>query len=269
MAVGNNQVPPGIKKIFEEQESVFYTNATTQRRNAVPSTSEIPIQNKNLWLEIPDVICVFIDMKGSTRLSISTDPKSTASCYQLFTETTIRILYELDTPYIDVKGDGVFGIFNDKDSYKALVSAVSMKTFCEKTFIPLVEKKTGKKLGVHIGIDRKSVLVRKFGLKAVGRSDRQNEVWTGKPVNMAVKLSSLSKDNEIVVSERFYEKLKDDRALYSCGCNDGKPSGTKALLWSSLDVTQYQMFDFSKAYVLKSRWCEIHGAESMNGLLDL
>src|SRR5690606_7789353 len=109
--------------------------------------------------------------------------------------------------------------------YTALAATVSVKTFVKNEFTPKVEDKTGLEIGGHFGMDQRTVLVRKMGLKFVeGRTDRQNEVWAGKPVNMAAKLASRSTDNKLWVSDRFYDGLKDEKATMSCGCNseDGR-----------------------------------------------
>ena len=47
-------------------------------------------------------------------------------------------------------------------------------------------------------------LVRRLGL----RGTKQNEVWAGKPVNMASKLSSLAGPNEVVASARVFRSLR-------------------------------------------------------------
>jgi hypothetical protein len=82
---------------------------------------------------------------------------------------------------------------------------------------------------------------------------------------MAAKLASLTKHNELLVSERFFKRLKADFALKSCGC----PSGTKSVLWTEIDLQDDSRFDFSKAYRLGSNWCAKHGREYCNALLQL
>src|SRR5437588_697847 len=125
-------------------------------------------------------------------------------------------------------------------------------------------------IGSHMGIDQKTVLVKKVGLKMVGeRTDRQNEVWAGKPVNMAAKLASIADDNEMLVSDRFFRSLKkDDRIHLSCGCIKGVPGGPKTELWTARDVTDPR-FDFKAAYCLKTIWCQRHGREFCEGILTL
>ena len=73
-------------------------------------------------------------------------------------------------------------------------------TFVAKEFAPRVKEATdGEVINGHYGIDCRTVLVRKMGLKIVdGRTDRQNEVWVGKRVNMAAESTKTSSCKRLV-----------------------------------------------------------------------
>jgi class 3 adenylate cyclase len=257
---------PSIEKIIETELGYFQQPVSITNHNQIPDTKIIPIQNSTTWLKIPDVICCFVDMEGSTKLSAGSHDKTTAKSYRLFTETAIRIFHQFGASYIDVKGDGVFGLFNKNQPYTALAATISFKTFVYEHFTPKVERLTGQNIGGHFGIDQKTVLVRKLGLKFHdNRTDRQNEVWAGKPINMAAKLASLSTGNRLWVSDRFFNNLKNERAIYSCGC----PNGVKSELWDKEDVSHDSKFDFDVAYSLGSNWCEKHGKSFCANLLML
>lgn len=253
------------REVIASEVKIFERGATVQLETEVPDTDAIPIQDPQQWLKVPDVICVFVDMKDSTRLSATAHDKSTASAFQLFTGGAVRILNTFGPAYIDVRGDGAFALFNKGSEHRALVAAVSFKTFAHEIAVKKIKERTDQDIGCHVGIDQKTVLVRKIGMKRVGgRTDRQNEVWAGKPVNMAAKLASMSEHNQIVVSDRFFGRLSDDHARVSCGC--GK-SGQQESLWSELDLSNDSRFDFPKAHVLRSNWCINHGSEFADALL--
>lgn len=253
--------PDSIQAIINEETRHFRDTVSVTERRTIPSTDQIPISNPTTWLKIPDVIACFVDMEGSTKLSASTHPNTTAKCYRYFTNTAIRIFHEMESPYIDVRGDGVFALFDHNKTHMALAAVVSFKTFVANEFMPKVSEATdGMTIGGHYGIDCKTVLVRKMGLKIVdGRTDRQNEVWAGKPVNMAAKLASRSTNNEIWVSDRFYSKVTGEKARKSCGC--GTLDNQPALLWREQDVSGDDRFDFDKAMILRSNWCPTHGKQ--------
>lgn len=265
MNISNSQMPNYLRSVVQNQIDIYNRGRTITILNEIPDTTQIPIEDPIQWIRIPDVICVFVDMLGSTKLSAAKQDKGTAGAYQLFTGTAVKMFHEMEAPYIDVRGDGVFALFNSNQVYRALVSAISFKTFAHLEFLPRIQELTTVEIGCHIGIDQKTVLVRKVGLKRKnGRTDRQNEVWAGKPVNMAAKLSSLSKHNQLYISDRYYFKITDQKARFSCGC----PNGTSTLLWKSVDVSQNKMFDFDHAYYLESNWCTTHGEAYFNELLS-
>jgi class 3 adenylate cyclase len=266
MNITDTQMPEFLREVIKGQIEIYERGRSVTQYNEIPDTTQIPLTNPTSWLKIPDVICVFVDMLGSTKLSANKQDKGTAGAYQLFTNTAVHMFHEMDAPYIDVRGDGVFALFNSNQIYRAFVSAISFKTFAHLEFVSRLEQLTTVKVGCHIGIDQKTVLVRKVGLKRKnGRTDRQNEVWAGKPVNMAAKLASLSEHNQLFVSERYFEKLKDDKARLSCTCT----YGTNQYLWKEMDVHEKKLFDFDKAYYLESNWCTTHGNEYFESLLAL
>jgi len=269
VSIVESQLPERFRQEIQEQIAIFNQRRTFEERKAIPDTTEIPIQDKTRWFRIRNIICVYVDMLGSTQLSASTNEGTTAGAYQLFTGTAVAIFDSFEASYIDVKGDGVFGLFNGDQAYRALAAAVTFKTFSKEEFVPKIKQATGLTVGCHIGIDKKLVLVRKLGLKRhAERTDRQNEVWAGKPVNMAAKLAAKTVDGELLVSDRFYESIVDERARYSCGCKS--PTGqTKTLLWSPVDLMNNSKFDFKTAYCLTSQWCSMHGSEYCEKLLSL
>ncbi|HDY7754401.1 TPA: hypothetical protein RQL25_004581 [Vibrio vulnificus] len=260
--INQKQLPENLRVIIEKQVNKFSRPVTTTAMTRIPNVDSIPTEQSGKWLKIDNVVCVFVDMKNSTQLSASHHASSTGRVYTLFTGTAVRIFKELGASYIDIKGDGVFALFDYDKVHHAFASAVTFKTFINDVFTQKVTNKTEVNTGVHIGIDQATLLVSKIGLrKSASRGDMHNEVWAGKAVNMAAKLSSLSNSNEIHVSDRFYAKLKAQEAKYSCSCS------TPQLLWEEIDVSQDKRFSFKSAYVLKSAWCKKHGAEYLQRIL--
>lgn len=275
--IADTQMPRVFREVIDEQVKLYSQVRCMTVRNTIPATPNIPLDNQLNWLEIPDVICVYVDMVSSTKLSASLHPKSTAGVYQLFTGTAVRLFHEFDAPYIDVRGDGAFALFNSDQCYRALAAAITYKTFAQKVFVPEVQKKTQMELGAHIGIDQSTVLVRRIGFRSVfSRTDRQNEVWAGRPINMAAKLGSITRPGELLASDRFYKRITSDVARKSCGCSGGEYTGDKVALWTEVDLEtdeEYsehrELFDFSKMYKLKSLWCPTHGQEYCADMLAL
>ncbi len=143
----------------------------------------------------------------------------------------------------------MFALFNSDQVYRALAAAVTFKTFAAKFFAPTL-KEILLQLGAHIGIDKETVLVRKIGLKRhAGRSDRQNEVWAGKPVNMASKLAAAAE-----VASFLCPICTSNRSRTSSRASPGCPNDEKVDLWTEVDVTEEVKFDFNTAYRQLSLW---------------
>jgi class 3 adenylate cyclase len=261
--IGKDQIPEKYKNIIDQQVEKFKDRIFTDEVKEIPDEKDITTEQSSKWIKIPDTICVFVDMKNSTKFSASHHAGTTAKVYTLFTGTAIRLFHSFGASYIDVKGDGVFALFNANEPHIALASAVTFKTFVAEVFTPKVTNKTKIDTGVHIGVDQATLKVSKIGLrKDKSRRHIHNEVWAGKAVNMAAKLASLSDNDEIHVSSHFFKNIKSEKALLSCECGDPQK------LWESLDLTKDDRFSFDKAFILKSRWCKQHGASYLEEIIN-
>ena len=81
---------------------------------------------------------------------------------------------------------------------------------------------------------------------------------------MSAKLASLSESGKIVASSRYLKNITNRKAKESCGCNN---QGQSVPLWEEIDLEDDDNFDFSKAMVLKSYWCEKHGRKYCEELI--
>lgn len=247
----------------KEIDRILKEDFDIQNRNSVPDWDSIPLEGKK-WLQVDALTCVYIDMVGSTKLQIVKLPKVAAKVYQLFVDNMVKILQDYECEFIDIKGDGGFGIFTgENSSIKALCAAVTFKTLCFDLLANIIKD---FKISAHIGIDQKHSLFKKIGL----RGDWQNVVWAGKPVNMAAKLATLAGAQQIAISARVFEKINLPKfrkyAYLSCGCS-GDTTVEPKPLWTEVDVSGKGYFDFDKAYTCESNWCKKHGNEYCQKLM--
>lgn len=262
---------PGITELIDERVGVFHKRNVVAPHDKIPENGEYPLAD-NQWLKIPDIVCLFVDIRNSTGLSATTHEGSTASIYELFTGTAIRIFHRFDASYIDIKGDGVFALFNANQTHRALVAAITFKSFVQEQFLTLTHQKLrgAVDIGFHMGIDQKTVLVKQLGIRdSSGHDRRKNEVWAGKPINMAAKLASCSEDGELLVSDRFYNNLSRDRYVQkTCGCVFGSTEPRIVDIWRQRDLSDMGHFDFSLGYSMNNWWCVSHGTEWAEQILS-
>ena len=231
--------------------------------------------NSGVWFQIPNVTAVFADLNRSTALSAAENPKDAAFAYTYFVRAMAVSLERFSAKYVDIHGDGVFGLFSGQGSmFASAACAITMRTLVEDEVAPRIRKDASSnwKLTAGIGVDQGTVLVRRLGLKAAG----QNEVWTDTPVNIAAKLSSLADANQIVVSDRVfdqYERFSKSRRqilLMSCDCTPKRPGARlagQAKLWEKKPTPQGLELDFQHIHIRKDKWCAVHGAEFCEALV--
>lgn len=258
-------LPQDILDIIKGQEEKFKRHVNTIDKDKIPlNSSDYPTEASDKWLKILDVVCVYVDMKNSTQLSAASHASTTGKIYTLFTGTAVRIFNWFGASYIDIRGDGVFGLFNKDQVHVALAAAVTMKTFTQNSFLPkIASKKPDFDTGVHIGIDQRPLLASKIGLKKFkDKTDKFNEVWAGRTVNFASKIAGYSENNEILVSEKYYNNIKCDKALLSCECGEPKD------LWTEINTSEIAKVPVDKLFRLDSEWCKVHGAEYLQEIID-
>ena len=195
------------------------------RHNEVPETGPT---NSGRWFRVPQVTAVFADLKNSTGLNVASSPKDAAFAYTYFIRAMTVALDRFSAQYIDIQGDGIFGLFSGAGSkFNAAACAVTMQTLVEREVAARFKEDSASdwKLTAGIGVDCDTLLVRRLGL----RGTKMNEVWAGKPVSVAAKLSSVAGRNQVVVSERTlkhfqsFSRLRRKALLHS-------PNGTYALV---------------------------------------
>ncbi len=268
-----NEVVSSVKAQLAQQAKL---GVQVEEKARVPK--ERPAHG-GLWWRIPDVTAVFIDLKSSTELTAAGGRKQAAYAYTYFLRAMSVVLEGFSADYTDIQGDGIFGLFSGKGAvFSATACAITMRTEMERTVAPQFKKdaSTNWELTAGIGIDRGTLLVRRLGL----RETNQNEVWAGKPVNVASKLSSLAGKNQIVVSERVYRgyetssRLRKKALTRSCGC-EGKAKGSglqsqgksTTALWEKRNAPRDSGLDFQTMYARDADWCKKHGEEYCEAIM--
>ena len=247
-----------------------------RRLDHVPETGPV---KSGLWFQVPGVTALFADLKGSTELSANCTPKVVARAYTYFIRAMTVAFKQFGADYIDIQGDGLFGLFSGSGSqFRAATCAIAMKYHLEGEVAPKFAEDTSIDwtLTAGFGIDRGQLLVRRLGL----RGAKENEVWAGKPVNMAAKLSSLAKPNHLVVSERVFahylraSKIRKRALLWACGCDSETqgagfdvPPGDTACLWDEKPAPEGLGLDFERIFMTEPVLCEVHDPEFCEALV--
>lgn len=276
---------PTLKETFAVQKA-----SSDARFDAfdIEPISSIRRITEDAYLENPtwlggdeEFVCLFIDLDNSSALSFEHRSTTMAKLYDYFTQNVVDFMsadpHRAD--YIDIKGDGAFGIYEgEQAAFKALAAALSFKTFFEKhvrsKFAPYTDV-----LNCKLAIEKDKVLVRKIGKRG---DKNNNEVWAGRVVNNAAKLSSLTKQiyqqsadyrpsgqSLLVISDKVFNELGKKRAYTHTSCGhdmSGRPAPA-APVWRSFDCSLVDAVNGDTAWYTGAVWCDKCGDNYMAHIL--
>lgn len=224
---------------------------------------DIPSSSSDTWIKLPEVVAVVCDLKGSTHLGTGKHDRSTARIYKSSVEGAVKIFHNFEANFIDIQGDGGFGLFwGDRAYERALCAAVTIRTFSEDLVERLNKRwpdapETGYKVGIHAA----RTLVKSIGTRRV--ISEQEAVWAGRPVNYAAKCAQAADRHQVIVTQRVWEKFKNnDFIAFSCDCHDGPT----AKLWADTKVDRLPEED-QEAVVLHAGWCKTCGPSFCDAIL--
>lgn len=221
------------------------------------------------WWRLTDVVVVVADLVSSTRLGTGKLAASTASIYEAALRPVAEMYSAFDVDHVEIQGDCVIGWFwGDLALERAVCAGITVKTFSSDSLVPRLEKKwadedqlppTGFKVGVGMG----PLLVKRIGIP---RTQHQAPVWPGKAVSYAVKAAQTAGRHELVVTGSVWAKVaKNDYLAFTCSCGDG-PVDT---IWSAHDIGRLDHDAVERnGRILGSKWCDVHGDEFCNAVLD-
>ena len=268
-----NYISAAVKSQLDQQAA---SGVRIVQQDDVPNIGPV---HGGVWLQIPEATAVFVDLKGSTGLNARFGAEAAAHAYNYFNRAMTVILDRFQARYVDVQGDGLFGLFSGRGSrFLAAACAITMKTQVEIVIAERFRRDVSAdwELRAGIGVDRGKLLVRQLGLRGTG----MNEVWAGTPVNMAAKLSSVAGPNAVAVSERVFSdyqqsgKIRQRVLLWSCGCKGSTRGGGLDLpakeaeyLWQSAPASVNLGLDFDEVHRMSQPWCLFHGPEFCEALI--
>ena len=111
-----------------------------KQKQDVPETGPT---NRGLWFRIPNVTAVFADLKRSTELNANDGAQAAAYAYIYFIRAMAVIMERFSARYVDIQGDGIFGLFSGPSShFYAAACVITMKTQMEKEIAVRFRKDT-------------------------------------------------------------------------------------------------------------------------------
>ncbi|ELE8117789.1 adenylate/guanylate cyclase domain-containing protein [Vibrio fluvialis] len=157
---------------------------------------------------------MFVDIKGSTRLSLLYDLKRVFEFKNAVIQTCVEVVRAFDGSVHRLMGDAVMSFFGRHDKPKedaiadAINCAATLRVMLEEGIKPWMrvnnfdDKDFGFRLGIDFG-DDEEVLWGNFGYSTVGEVSA-----TGLPVDMASKLQSLAGKNNTMLGQGLLDFIE-------------------------------------------------------------
>lgn len=258
LSIGLSDLLDGLE---DRTKSKFEKMPAVVSKNDSFDVMKLPI-DKAEWHAIEDVVCVYFDLKASTSLAKKRAPASTASIYDAGVGGVVGVMKEFETDFIDIQGDGGFGLFWGENRYERAVAAgITIRAF-SRSFTEQLEKKwpDAPSTGFKVGVGSGSLMAKQVGLPRL--VNFQEPVWAGNPVNYAAKAAQQASPESMYVTGSVFDSVvTNDYLMFSCDCKE--PS----FLWES--VTLNKIPDDEKFGMSLGRvWCSTHGEEFCNAVLD-
>lgn len=157
------------------------------------------------------IVTMFVDIKGSTRLSLLYPLEQVYQFKNAVIQTCIEIVRSLDGHVHRIMGDAVMAFFGGKniEEENAIADAVNcsivLRAILENSIKPFMEAQgwDGKDIGFRIGIEygeKSKVLWSAYGYAGVSEVTA-----TGLPVDMASKLQGQASKNQAMLGEKLLE----------------------------------------------------------------
>lgn len=256
-----------MKTLSERAAEKFERMPSVVVKDGSFDVAKLPV-DKAEWHRLTDLVTVMFDLKSSTNLEKGRKPASTASIYDAGVGGVVQILAALDADFVDIQGDGGFGLFWGERRYeRALCAAISIHTFSDDFESQLKTKwAEAPSTGFKVGIASGPILAKRVGLPR--HLDMQEPVWAGRPVNYAAKAAQQTEPGKTLVTGSVWDAVAgNDYLVFSCGCIDGVEGGQPSVLWEEQTLEKIPDAErFGQA--LKSGWCTNHGVEYCNAILQ-
>jgi class 3 adenylate cyclase len=237
------------------------------------SADDLPDAGAETWFRVEGIVAVFVDLQGSTNLSVGRHPASTAAIYRAAMKNAVRILHEFGADFIQVQGDGAFGLFWDERAVeRGVCAAITVTTFSAQSFELQLQRKwpDAPATGFKAGVAKGRALVKKIGTPR--NPAEQEPIWAGKPVNYAAKAAQQATRGEVIVTSSVWDAIADNDYL-TLGCNHDEDkqdpyANPVGELWEPLEIAKLDDGEPERAgHLLRSHWCYKCGATFVSAIL--
>ncbi len=175
---------------------------------------------------------LFTDIIDFTRLAEQIPPRETNIILNQYFSTMTDIIFSYDGTLDKYIGDGLMAVFGapmerEDDPERAILAAKEMKR--QLAVMMAEEGSYRKKFDIRIGINTGKVVAGN-----IGSPKRMDYTVIGDPVNIASRLESIAKPNQILIGEDTYRAIKDKFKINKIGPTKVKGKTEKIMVYEVL-----------------------------------
>jgi len=173
-----------------------------------PVLNELQRDTSDMYPRNQTVSVLFTDIRGFARMAEGMTPRELSELINRHYFSPLdQIIYDYRGTLDKHIGDGIMGIFGapkaaEDDTVQAVMSAVHMRDEMGKINRYLADQ--GKRIAVGIGIGTGEAMVGIFG-----SAKKKEYTAFGHPVNIASRLEHMAREDQILICEQTYERVKD------------------------------------------------------------
>ncbi|QUC65437.1 adenylate/guanylate cyclase domain-containing protein [Nitrosopumilus sp. K4] len=162
---------------------------------------------KNVFSKV-DMVVLYVDLVGSTTMTLELPEEKLAIIISSFSQEMASVINLHNGYVLKFVGDAVIGYFVAKDNPlmaadNAVTCAKSMLTVIQKGINPILNQYDYPDLMAKIGLDFGQSIVVRYG----SNPDASHVDLMGPVMNIASKIQSMAKTNQILIGEDVYKKL--------------------------------------------------------------
>jgi len=198
--------PPGFKFCGECGYDLRRPEQATPRDGSEPVADGILTTSGEVEGERKYVSVLFSDMSGYTTMSERLDPEEVKEITSRIFGEISQIVSKYDGFIEKFVGDAIMALFgvpkaHEDDPVRAIKAAREIHDLVQ-AISPELEEKVGKPLSMHTGINTGLVVTGEVNL------EKGTHGVAGDTINLAARLSSLAKANEIIVGADTYHQAE-------------------------------------------------------------
>ena len=192
--------------ILETQKRVWGALKKGYEYTGITNESEVFLR-KNVFSKI-DMVVLYVDLVGSTSMTLELPEEKIAIIISSFSQEMASVIRLHKGYVLKFVGDAVIGYFVAKDNPlmaadNAVTCAKSMLSVIEKGINPILNQYDYPDLMVKVGLDFGQSIVVRYGSNPTA----SHVDLMGPAMNIAAKIQSMAKANQILIGDDVYKKL--------------------------------------------------------------